>query len=78
MAERELESVPPEGEAAAIAKLLGTAEGEEPALRRRLAEAIRAGRFDADPALYQLSRAGLSSRLLETDPRVLEAPDTKP
>lgn len=71
MAERELERDPPEDEAAAIAKLLGGASNEEPALRRQLAEAVRGGRFDADPALYELAKAGLRWRLQESNPRVL-------
>ena len=71
MVERELEHDPPGDDADAIARLLGTAPGEEQALRRQLAEAIREGRFDADPALYELAMAGLRWRLAETDPRVL-------
>ena len=78
MAERELERDPPEDEAAAIARLLGSPEGEEQTQRRQLAEAIRAGRFDADQKLYKLASSGLAWRLLETDPRVLEGADTKP
>ena len=79
MAERELESAAPENEAEsmAMAKLLGRAAGEEQDLRRQLAEAIRDGRFDADPALYDLALAGLRWRLEETDPRVLEEAESK-
>ena len=77
MAERELESPDPEEEAAPIAKLLGAASGEEQDLRRELAEAIRRGRFDADPALYDLALSGLVWRLRETDPRVLGEAETE-
>ena len=72
MAERELEGATPEDEAGAIAKLLGAAAGEEQDLRRQLAEAIRAGRFDGSAALYRFARSGLEWRLMETDPRELE------
>ena len=72
MAERELESAAPEDETDAISRLLGVGEGEEQILRRRLAEAIRVGRFDGDPALYGFARSGLKWRLAETDPRVLD------
>ena len=71
MAERELAAEAPAGEAGPIAALLGITEGEEQNLRRQLAQAIRAGRFDGDPALYDLAKAGLEWRLLETDPRVV-------
>ncbi len=77
MAERELERAAPENEAESMAKLLDTAAGAEQDLRRQLAEAIRGGRFDADPALYDLAQSGLQWRLLETDPRVLEEADSK-
>ena len=72
MAERELESDLPHDEAAEMAKLLGVAEGDEAALRRELTEAIRAGRFDGNLALYELALAGIRWRLRETDPRVLD------
>lgn len=72
MAERELEQRPPGDEAERIAAFLEVEDGQEAALRRQLAEAIRAGRFDGDPQLYELSRAGLRWRVRETDPRALE------
>ncbi len=77
MAERELEAAAPEDEASAIAGLLGTTTGEEPDLRRRLAEAIRTGRFDGSAALFELARSGLEWRLRETDPRVVDKADAK-
>ncbi len=77
MAERELESDPLTDETTAMETLLGEAAGEERELRHRLAEAIRAGRFDGDPTLHDLARAGLEWRLQETDPRVVSDPETK-
>ena len=77
MAERELERSPPADEAEGIAALLQVEEGQEAALRRQLAEAIRAGRFDGDPRLYELARAAPTWRLMETDPRVLRDPPKK-
>ena len=77
MAERELASGRPIDEAAAIAELLGGATGEEQELRRQLAEAIRAGRFDGSTALFELARSGLEWRLQETDPRVVGKADAK-
>ncbi len=77
MAERELERGRPIDDKTAMATLLGPAAGEERDLRNRLAEAIRAGRFDGDPALYELALAGLEWRLQETDPRVVSKPDEK-
>ncbi|MDJ0942178.1 MAG: DUF6285 domain-containing protein [Kiloniellales bacterium] len=77
MAERELENAAPEDETGAIAGLLGTATGDKPDLRRRLAEAIRAGRFDGSTALFELARSGLEWRLRETDPRVVDKAEAK-
>ena len=84
MAERELDAGHPEEtlEFLTIAAFFG----EEPdlgrpaewrkkwaGLRRRLVEAIRAGRHDGDPALHDLLIQSLTWRLRETDPRILEA-----
>ena len=72
MAERELERTPPGDDAEQIAALLDVELDREADLRRRLAEAIRAGRFDGDPRLYDMAKAALTWRLMETDPRVLK------
>ena len=84
MAERELraEGEPEAQEIARLAAFLDDdpsmdaaderAEGRS-GLRRRLVEAIRAGRHDGDPALHDLLIRSLTWRLRETDPRVLEA-----
>jgi hypothetical protein len=70
---RELEAGDAWGEAEreALGGLLG-ADGELASLNRRLADAIREGRFDGDPALHALLRDSVRTRVRETNPRILE------
>ena len=46
-------------------------------LRRRLVQAIRAGRHDGDPELHANLLRWIAWRLRETDPRILEASGTE-
>ena len=84
MAERELRAggEPEAEEIARLAAFLGDDPSMDTAneragglarLRRRLVEAIRAGRHDGDAALHDLLIRSLTWRLRETDPRILEA-----
>ena len=60
-------------ECAALASLYpGTGEAQLEPLRRRLAEEIRAGRWDAEPAAHQALRKMATAQLQISNPKALQ------
>lgn len=75
MVRRELEAgeAPAEAEHAALADLLQT-RGDLATLNAELATAIREGRYDGVPAVYDLLMQSSVARVRESNPKALDLP----